>query len=191
MLDRLVRFRVEIHGCSASIFGRLKYLNRPLVAVPKIIVLALVAISTSSSGYAQEANGVPYRILSSAETDSVQGPAQELAREIDTAAWSVSQLAALYRDGGQALQVRYSLETFADRIHEVRNPLGAVKDRKFSGFFGPYHSLPNLINGDYLIVVFKTHFEGGEGLYSEQITLEADRYSAGTWRLVEYYVEQR
>jgi hypothetical protein len=54
--------------------------------------------------------------------------------------------------------------------------------------FGPYHTLPNVIDGNYVIIVFKCHFGAQANSYTEQITLENGRTEGTGWSLVEYYV---
>jgi Protein of unknown function (DUF4019) len=139
----------------------------------------------------QDAAGIPYRMISQGELEAARKVAKELLAKIDVAPSSAFLLNELYRPAGLALSTRYTAPEFAGRLASVRAPLGAVRERKFSGFHGPYHSLPNVISGDYLIIVFVTRFKGRQGAFTEQITLEADRLQAPTWRLVEYYVAPR
>jgi hypothetical protein len=158
--------------------------------VARTLVLAWMALSLYVGGSvaAQESTGVPYRIVSQSELDRARVVAEGLATQIDAALLAAPQLRGLYATAGLALRKRYSESTFSARLAAVRAPLGALQARKFSGLFGPYHNLPNIIGGDYLIIVFSTRFQGQENTYTEQITLEADRSGAGSWSFVEYYV---
>jgi hypothetical protein len=137
---------------------------------------------------AQEAAGIPYRVLSHDEMDSERIAAERLLKQIDAAGLSGSRLDDLYSKSGLALRTRYTEPAFAARLEGIREPLGVVRQRKFGGFYGPYHTLPNTIDGDYIIIVFKTQFEKRQGTYTEHVTLEADRSGAPIQRLVQYYV---
>jgi hypothetical protein len=137
---------------------------------------------------AQESEGISYRVASPEEVAGARAVAEQLLLRIDSASLSTAQATSVHGDSGVALKTRYTPSAFAARIASVRGPLGAVAERTYSGLHGPYHTLPNIIAGEYLIIVFDTRFQGRPGLHTEQVTLEADRSGAATWRLVEYYV---
>jgi len=139
----------------------------------------------------EEAAGIPYRFLPPEELDRARAAADKLLTQLEVASDSLSELDHLYGAGGQALQTRYTAQAYAARLIAVRRPLGVVRDRTFLGFNGPYRRLPNVISGDYLIILFSTRFREQLGTYTEQVTLEADRSGASGWKFVEYYVSSR
>ena len=140
---------------------------------------------------AQESEGIAYRLAPQEELTAARGSAERVLTQIDSIVLSGSPISTLYDAAGQALKMRYRPAALAARLNDVRAPLGEVQDRSFSGFHGPYHTMPNLVAGEYLIIVFATHFKDKPGTYTEQVTLEADRAGAALWRAVEYYVAPR
>jgi hypothetical protein len=137
---------------------------------------------------AQESEGIPYRMASLEEVTGARAVAEQLLLRIDSASVPPAQVTSLYGDSVVALKTRYTPSAFAARIASVRGPLGPIVERTYSGLHGPYHTLPNIITGEYLIIVFNTRFQERSGLHTEQLTLEKGPPEAATWRLVEYYV---
>lgn len=142
----------------------------------------------SETSFAQEANGIPYRIPTQEEEAQARTAAEKFLAQIDRISSDIEQASAFYAASATGLKTRYSLSQLSNRITSVRAPLGTVLERTPTGFYGPYHSLPNLVLGDYLIVVFRTRFDGHDNTYTEQVTVDRSHSEADTWRFVEYYV---
>lgn len=122
-----------------------------------------------------------------ADTTAARVVAEELLKIFDKTPLIASDKENLYRNAGNALKARYSISSFDARLIATRGPLGVVEHRSFFGYSGGFNTLPNIIPGQYLIMVFHTKFTSSPSEYTEQVTIEKDRSNSGVWRLVEYY----
>lgn len=81
-------------------------------------------------------------------------------------------------------------EDWVSGLNEVRKSLGSVNKRNLQRLFAT-PVLPGGPEGDYVIVNFRTAFEGRDEAVDEIVVMSASRNSDGTdlWEVVGYYID--
>lgn len=117
--------------------------------------------------------------------------AETFLTQLDSAHLVKSEVNEIYSRSSELLKKRYSETAFMKRISLTRTPLGTPKTRVFEGIDGGFRRLPNLVDGEYLIVIFNTIFDKISDIYTEQVTLERNRQTGRGWQLVEYFSDKK
>lgn len=80
---------------------------------------------------------------------------------------------------------------WSEGLKEVRAPLGTVKQRRLQRLFAT-NVLPGNIEGDFVVVNYRTEFTGREGAVEEILILtpgKATEGEADPWLVTSYYLE--
>jgi hypothetical protein len=160
----------------------------------KLALTSVFALSTSRSLAQTNVSSEPHRkqsdyIFFASEQDkaAARQAAEVVLGQLDNSRLDGSRLSIIYQQSAKALKNRYTESDFANRLMATRTPLGTAKVRALEGVDGGFKRLPNLADGEYLIVIFDTVFQGAADIYTEQVTLARDRDAGVEWRLVEYF----
>lgn len=82
-------------------------------------------------------------------------------------------------------------KAWADGLHDVRSPLGAVKQRRLQRLFAT-SVLPGNIEGDFVVVNFRTTFALREEPANEILILtpvQVNDSGKETWQVMSFYIE--
>ena len=88
-----------------------------------------------------------------------------------------------------ALRDRIQLKDWVAGLSKARTPLGSVRKRNLQRLFAT-PVLPDAPEGDYVVVNFRTVFEGREEPADEIVIMAASLKADGTddWQVVGYYI---
>lgn len=125
------------------------------------------------------------------ERSAARKTAEFIVSQLDSTPLDAPRLRGIYGQGSAALKERYSEADFIQRMLSTRAPLGNAKERVLHGIDGGFRKLPNIAEGEYLIVAFSTNFQGTPDIYTEQVTLGRNGGTNSAWQFVEYYVAKK
>lgn len=108
--------------------------------------------------------------------------AQRVAREW-LALSDAGDVQATYAAASPKFQATMTQQQWADASTRARAPYGAVRQRTLAAT-QVAEQVPNLPNGNYVLLMFRTSFENRDA--AETVTME--RGADGTWRLVGYSI---
>lgn len=129
--------------------------------------------------------------IGEAERADAKKTAEFILSQLDATPMDTRRLQILYGQGSTALTTRYSESTFSQRMMTTRAPLGVLKERVMLGIDGGYRKLPNINEGEYVIVNFASNFQAFSDIFTEQVTLGREGGPRSAWKFVEYYVAKK
>lgn len=125
------------------------------------------------------------------EKTAAKEAAASIVAQLDTALGDGAALVRIYDNASPTLKSRYSAGEFAKRMVIARASKGKLVERALEGLDGGFKKLPNMPEGEYLIVIFDSVFQSSDDIYTEQISLVRHDRSASDWQLAEYYSDKK
>ena len=113
-----------------------------------------------------------------AHSSEVQNAAREWLKLVDAGDYSAS-----WKSAGKKFQQTFTEASWADAASRLRAPFGVAETRTVALTHFDKH-FPNLPDGDYALVQFRTSFKGKD--YSGE-TVNLEHEDSG-WRVIGYFV---
>lgn len=115
----------------------------------------------------------------SVSADSFINAGKEWLKIIDNGNYSKS-----WQEADAFFKAQLPQQKWDAALKGVRTPLGDVKSREVLRH-KKYHSLPNMPEGNYLVIQYKTDFSN-KSAATETLTLSK---SSGQWRAIGYFIK--